>query len=81
MVKDKLKICVKDNGFGIAAKEQKHIFDNFERGDKVQGKGIDWFWNWVELCEQSSESTQKDSITVESEDGLGSNFIITLPLK
>jgi len=80
MVKDKLKICVKDNGFGIAAKEQKHIFDNFERGDKVQGKGIDGFGIGLNYVNKVVKA-HKGSITVESEDGLGSNFIITLPLK
>jgi len=77
-VNKKLRICVKDNGFGIAKNEQKHIFDNFERGNKVEGKGIDGFGiglNYVNRVIKAHNGV----ISVKSEEGLGSEFIIELP--
>jgi len=77
-VNKKLRICVKDNGFGIAKNEQKHIFDNFERGNKVEGKGIDGFGiglNYVNRVIKAHNGV----ISVKSEEGIGSEFIIELP--
>jgi len=77
-VNKKLRISVKDNGFGIAKNEQKHIFDNFERGNKVEGKGIDGFGiglNYVNRVIKAHNGV----ISVKSEEGLGSDFIIELP--
>ena len=80
IVNNKLQIRVKDNGFGIAKKEQKHIFDSFERGNKVQGKGIDGFGIGLNYVNKVIKA-HNGKILVESEEGLGSEFIITLPLK
>ena len=74
----KLRISVKDNGFGIAEKDQKHIFDNFERGDKVEGKGIDGFGIGLNYVNKVIKA-HKGTISVKSEEGLGSEFIIVLP--
>ncbi|MEA4839925.1 MAG: HAMP domain-containing sensor histidine kinase [Bacteroidales bacterium] len=74
----KLRINVKDNGFGIAEKDQKHIFDNFERGDKVEGKGIDGFGIGLNYVNKVIKA-HKGTISVKSEEGLGSEFIIVLP--
>lgn len=78
LVNKKLRICVKDNGFGIAKEEQKHIFDNFERGNKVEGKGIDGFGiglNYVNRVIKAHNGV----ISVKSEEGVGSEFIIEIP--
>ena len=74
----KLRINVKDNGFGIAEKDQKHIFDNFERGDKVEGKGIDGFGIGLNYVNKVIKA-HKGTISVKSEEGIGSEFIIVLP--
>ena len=78
LVNKKLRICVKDDGFGIAKEEQKHIFDNFERGNKVEGKGIDGFGiglNYVNRVIKAHNGV----ISVKSEEGIGSEFNIEIP--
>lgn len=75
----KLEFRLKDNGFGIAENELKHIFDNFERGNKVQGKGIDGFGiglNYVNKVVRAHKGT----IEVTSQEGVGTEFCIHLPL-
>jgi two-component system, OmpR family, phosphate regulon sensor histidine kinase PhoR len=79
-ISDKLQISVKDNGFGIAEKDQKSIFDNFERGNKVQGKGIDGFGIGLNYVSKVIKA-HKGQISVKSKEGAGSEFIIVLPIK
>lgn len=79
-VNNKLQISVKDNGFGIAQKDQKNIFDNFERGNKVQGKGIDGYGIGLNYVSKVIKA-HKGNISLISEEGIGSEFIIVLPLK
>jgi two-component system phosphate regulon sensor histidine kinase PhoR len=78
-VENKLEFRLKDNGFGIAENELKHIFDNFERGNKVQGKGIDGFGiglNYVNKVVRAHKGT----IDVTSQEGEGTEFCIHLPI-
>lgn len=78
-VNNMLQISVKDNGFGISKKDQKNIFDNFERGNKVQGKGIDGYGIGLNYVSKVIKA-HKGSISLISEEGSGSKFIIVLPL-
>jgi len=78
IVSSKLQIIVKDNGFGIAKNEQKHIFDNFERGSKIDGKGIDGFGIGLNYVNKVIKA-HNGNISVKSEEGQGSEFIILLP--
>jgi two-component system phosphate regulon sensor histidine kinase PhoR len=73
-----LQIRVKDNGFGIAENELKHIFDSFERGNKVQGKGIDGFGIGLNYVNKVIRA-HKGTIHVESEEGKGTEFTIQIP--
>lgn len=75
---DKVRFSIRDNGPGIAAEYQAHIFDKFyriptERRSVVKGYGIGLFY--------VKTMTEKHGgvITVESRAGEGSCFIITLP--
>ncbi len=76
--KDTLCFSVKDNGFGMNERETKHIFDNFERGDKVERKGIDGFGIGLNYVYKVIKA-HKGKIEVKSQEGLGSEFIIELP--
>lgn len=80
IVENHLLIAVKDNGFGIAEKELKHIFDNFERGNKVEGKGIDGYGIGLNYVNKVIKA-HKGKITVISKEGKGSEFRIILPVK
>ena len=76
---NKLEFRLKDNGFGIAENELKHIFDNFERGSKVQGKGIDGFGIGLNYVNKVVHA-HKGTIDVTSQEGVGTEFSIHLPI-
>ncbi len=76
---NKLEFRLKDNGFGIAENELKHIFDSFERGNKVQGKGIDGFGIGLNYVNKVVHA-HKGTIEVTSQEGVGTEFCIHLPL-
>jgi two-component system phosphate regulon sensor histidine kinase PhoR len=69
---------IKDDGIGIAKKEQKAIFDKFYRVQKgnihtTKGLGLGLFYV------QQLVKAYNGSITVNSEEGTGAEFIISLP--
>lgn len=71
-------LSVKDDGMGIAKKEQKAIFDKFYRVQKgnihtTKGLGLGLFY--VQQLVKAYNAT----ITVNSEEGNGAEFIILLP--
>jgi PAS domain S-box-containing protein len=73
---DNHRFFVRDNGIGIAAEDQKRIFDRFQRlehqgGSKGTGLGLAIVKGVVE--------SHGGSIWVESEKGRGSTFYFTLP--
>lgn len=75
-ISNKFFISVKDNGWGISRKDQKHIFDQFYRvphhnGPKGFGIGLASVKYIVEA--------HHGKISVQSELGKGSIFTITLP--
>jgi len=71
-------IHVKDNGFGISSNDQLKIFKQFERGAEIKRNRISGFGiglNYVQHIIEAHEGT----VTVLSQEGIGSEFIITLP--
>jgi two-component system phosphate regulon sensor histidine kinase PhoR len=71
-------LTVKDNGIGIAKKEQKAIFDKFYRVQKgnihtTKGLGLGLFYV------QQLVKAYNGTITVDSEEGNGAGFIIEIP--
>ncbi len=71
-------ISVKDEGVGISAEDLPHIFEGFFRGKSGQavasGHGIG-----LAVSRQVVEA-HKGSMTVESELGKGTTFVVRLPL-
>ncbi|MEP6988985.1 MAG: ATP-binding protein, partial [Chloroflexota bacterium] len=76
---ERLVIEVQDNGIGIPASQKHVIFDDFVQLDnsstrKHQGAGLG-----LAIVKRLALLMQ-GSITVESEIGQGSTFVVTLPL-
>jgi two-component system sensor histidine kinase PilS (NtrC family) len=67
------RVCVKDTGVGIPEELLKRIFDPFF-STKETGYGIG-----LALCQKIVENHQ-GAIDVESEEGKGTTFIVSLPL-
>lgn len=77
---DKISISVKDTGMGIPADKENLIFERFGQVDKTlkrvsegSGIGLSLVKSFVEM--------HNGTITLKSELGKGSEFIVTLPVK
>ena len=74
---DNVMVSVKDEGVGIAHKDQKSLFTRFGRIDSavsVQGTGLG-LWLSREIARMHD-----GDLTVDSEEGVGSTFTFTVPL-
>lgn len=72
-----LRITVKDEGIGIATKDQKHLFDRFFRAHNVEniqgtGLGLSIVKEYLDLM--------GGSIAFESVEGKGTTFWVNIPL-
>lgn len=73
-----LAFTVQDTGSGISADDLPHVFERFFRGDRVRqrngssGLGL--------AIARSIVEAHQGTITVESQEGEGTTFIITLPI-
>ena len=76
-VPEGVEFRVKDTGFGISQEELKHVFDNFERGNKVERDGIDGFGIGLNYVNKVVKA-HKGSVRVESTEGVGSEFIVLI---
>jgi PAS domain S-box-containing protein len=72
-----VKLTVEDRGIGLAPEDQERIFKQFERAitsEKYGGFGLGLY------ISQEIVSAHQGSISVESQIGKGSTFIVNLPL-
>ncbi|MDE6201681.1 MAG: HAMP domain-containing histidine kinase [Clostridiales bacterium] len=72
-----VEIAVQDNGMGISQADQAQIFDRFFRCDKVRGRESGSSGLGLTICKQIVEM-MGGKISVESEKGKGSTFVIAL---
>ena len=73
-----IELRVQDHGMGIAKEDQKHVFERFYRvstGDVHDVKGFGIGLSYVAEVVRLHRGT----ITLESELGKGTTFIVTLP--
>ena len=69
---------VKDNGIGIPADDQEHIFERFYRVDKARGRDTGGTGLGLSIVKQMVKM-HGGSISVHSEPGKGSEFVVTFP--
>ncbi len=75
---EKATVSVTDEGLGISAAQLPHIFDRFFRAEKtknLEGVGLGLY-----LCRQIILA-HKGTIWAESEEGKGSTFFFSIPVK
>ena len=74
------RFVVKDNGYGMSKAYQKVAFDLFSREENSTTSGIQGTGLGLPLCKKITEM-MGGTIELESEQGIGSTFTVTLPLK
>ena len=72
-------VQVADQGMGIPAHQQAHIFGRFVRADNARAQGIRGTGLGLYLCRELA-ARQQGQLWFESEEGKGSTFFLTLPL-
>ena len=77
-VDNQIYIHIKDNGLGISEKDQEKIFDPFERGAEIKRKRISGFGLGLNYVKYVIEA-HGGKISLVSEEGVGSEFIIMIP--
>jgi signal transduction histidine kinase len=76
---DSVLIAVKDKGIGISKEELPQVFDMFTSAKRKGTAGEKSFGLGLSICKQIVEA-QGGKIWVESEEGVGSIFYVSLPL-
>lgn len=74
-----LRITVEDHGMGIRPEDRKHIFEPFYRGREAVSRQIQGSGLGLHLVRRIIEA-HGGSVSVQSEVGKGSTFIVDLPI-
>ncbi len=78
-VEDTVRVCVKDTGTGIPASELPHLFQRFHRVHGAVGRSIEGSGIGLALVQELVKLHQ-GRIEVESQEGVGTTFTVTIPL-
>ncbi len=73
-----IHLMISDQGIGIVKSEQERIFERFYRVDKAHSRSVGGTGLGLSIVKHLTEQ-MNGSIRVESEPGVGSRFIVTLP--
>jgi signal transduction histidine kinase len=76
---DRAWIAVADEGPGIAAEDQAHVFDRFWRADKARSRADGGTGLGLAIVRQIVES-HAGQVRLQSKPGVGSSFVIWLPV-
>lgn len=74
-----LMISIRDTGIGISEQDQQHIFSTFSQADKSTNRKFGGSGLGLSICRDLS-TVMGGSISVESELGIGCEFIVQLPM-
>ena len=74
---DKAVLCVRDNGIGIPAEHQARIFERFYRVDTSHSRSTGGTGLGLSIVKHAAK-VMKGSVSLESEEGSGSAFYVTL---
>jgi len=73
-----VRYVVEDTGIGIAPEHLPSLFKRFYRADESRNRRLGGTGLGLAIC-QSIVNAHKGSIQVESTQGIGSRFTVTLP--
>lgn len=74
----RVSICVRDQGLGIPAQEQKEIFKKFVRAEAARGAGVKGTGLGLAMVKHIA-TAHGGEVRVESRPGAGSTFTLVLP--
>ncbi|MCA8990110.1 MAG: sensor histidine kinase, partial [Planctomycetaceae bacterium] len=75
---DEVQVVVADTGSGIPEKHLPHLFKRFYRVDDSRNRSLGGTGLGLAICKSIVE-VHRGKIDIESQVGLGSRFIVTLP--
>jgi heavy metal sensor kinase len=75
---EQIQLCVSDNGIGIPADASMHVFNRFYRVDKTRSRSEGGTGLGLSIVKWVAEA-HHGTVKLESNSGLGSKFIVTLP--
>lgn len=79
--KRSVRLAIKDTGIGISKETLPRIFDRFYRADPCRTRGESMGYGLGLAVAQEIVDMHDGTLTTESEVGVGSTFVVTLPIK
>lgn len=73
-------LTISDNGLGIPQEDLPHLFDSFYRVERQEHKQIKGTGLGLLICKEIVEAHQ-GQISVSSELGTGTDFLVRLPIR